>query len=141
MLGYIEKGVKEGAKVIMGGARHGTYFVAPTLFTEVKDDFVIAKEEIFRPIAVAIKFKMMEEVIERANSSDYGLAAAVHTRDFELANKMSMALEVGMVWINCYNVLVDQMPFGGYKTSGIGRELSEYALLEYLQVKAVIGKL
>jgi len=143
VLGYIEKGKKEGAKVAMGGLRHGNegYFIAPTLFTEVQENFTIAREEIFGPVACAIPFKTIDEVIEKANDSTYGLAAAVHTRSLEIANKMAAALEVGTVWINCYNVFNDQMPFGGYKTSGNGRELGEYGLLEYLQVKSVTGKL
>jgi len=101
----------------------------------------IAKEEIFGPVVCAMKFKTEEEVIERANNSTYGLAAAVHTKDVRVATRMSHQLEAGTVWINCYNNCFDQMPFGGYKTSGIGRELGEYALQEYTQVKAIINNL
>lgn len=100
---------------------------------------VIAKEEIFGPVICAMKFKTIEEVIERANNTSYGLAAAVHTSNHSTAIKMSNALEAGTVWINCYNMFFNQVPFGGYKTSGLGRELGEYALQEYTQVKSVIA--
>eukprot|EP01127_Copromyxa_protea_P001350 TRINITY_DN11368_c0_g1_i1.p1 TRINITY_DN11368_c0_g1~~TRINITY_DN11368_c0_g1_i1.p1 ORF type:complete len:493 (-),score=149.44 TRINITY_DN11368_c0_g1_i1:25-1503(-) len=139
VLSYIQKGKDEGATVVFGGERHGTegYFVPPTLFSNVTDDMTIVKEEIFGPVVCALKFKTEEEVIERANNTEYGLAAAVHTNDLKLANRVSRALEAGTVWVNCYNMFFNQMPFGGYKTSGIGRENSEYALLEYSQVKSV----
>lgn len=98
---------------------------------------VIAKEEIFGPVVVIMKFKTVEEVIERANNTTYGLAAAVHTTNHSTAIRVSNALEAGTIWINCYNMFFNQNPFGGYKTSGIGRELGEYALSEYTQVKSV----
>jgi len=141
VLGYIQKGMEGGATCSVGGKRFGTegYFIEPTLFTEVKDDMVIAKEEIFGPVICAMKFKTIEEVIERANNTSYGLAAAVHTTNHSTAIKMSNALEAGTVWINCYNLFFNQTPFGGYKTSGLGRELGEYALQEYTQVKTVIS--
>lgn len=143
VLSYIQKGKDEGATVEVGGERIGTegYFVPPTLFTNVTDDMTIAKEEIFGPVVVALKFKTEEEVIERANNSPYGLAAAVHTSNIKIATRMSHALEAGTVWINCYNMFFNQMPFGGFKTSGVGRELSEYALLEYTQVKSIVSNL
>eukprot|EP01126_Amoeba_proteus_P062413 TRINITY_DN847_c0_g1_i6.p1 TRINITY_DN847_c0_g1~~TRINITY_DN847_c0_g1_i6.p1 ORF type:complete len:104 (-),score=22.39 TRINITY_DN847_c0_g1_i6:44-355(-) len=100
----------------------------------------IVKEEIFGPVVCALKFKTEEEVIQRANDTSYGLAAAVHTTNVGTAGRLSRALEAGTVWINCYNVFFHQVPFGGFKTSGIGREMSEYALQEYTQVKAVIAK-
>jgi len=141
VMGYIQKGKDGGAKCEVGGAQQGTegYFILPTLFTGVSDDMIIAKEEIFGPVVCALKFKTTEEVIERANNSDYGLAAAVHTKDVRLATRMANALEAGTVWINCYNVFFNELPFGGYKQSGIGREMSEYALREYQQVKTVIS--
>jgi len=106
VMGYIQKGKDGGAKCEVGGAQQGTegYFILPTLFTGVSDDMIIAKEEIFGPVVCALKFKTTEEVIERANNSDYGLAAAVHTKDVRLATRMANALEAGTVWINCYNV-------------------------------------
>jgi aldehyde dehydrogenase (NAD+) len=143
VLGFIQKGKEEGATIEVGGERVGSegYFVPPTLFTGVTDDMTIAKEEIFGPVVCALKFKTEEEVIERANNTSYGLAAAVHTKDFATANRVSRALEAGTVWINCYNMFFHQIPFGGFKTSGIGREMSEYALQEYTQVKAVVASL
>jgi aldehyde dehydrogenase (NAD+) len=139
VMGYIQKGKQGGATCKMGGERHGEegFFVKPTIFSDVTDDMVIAKEEIFGPVVVIMKFKTLEEVIERANDTPYGLAAAVHTSNHNTAIKVSNALEAGTVWINCYNMFFNQNPFGGYKTSGLGRELGEYALSEYTQVKSV----
>jgi aldehyde dehydrogenase (NAD+) len=140
---YIQKGKEEGATIEVGGERVGEegYFIPPTLFTGVTDEMTIAKEEIFGPVVCALKFKTEEEVIERANNTPYGLAAAVHTQNISTALRVSRALEAGTVWINCYNVFFHQVPFGGYKASGVGREMSEYALQEYSQVKAVISSL
>jgi aldehyde dehydrogenase (NAD+) len=141
VMGYIAKGKEAGAKCEVGGVQVGNegYFIQPTLFTGVTDDMVIAKEEIFGPVVCAMKFKTFEEVVERANDTDYGLAAAIHTKDVRLATRASNALEAGTVWVNCYNVFFNQLPFGGYKQSGIGRELGEYGLREYQQVKTVIS--
>lgn len=141
VLGYIQKGLDGGATCSVGGKKFGEagYFVQPTLFTDVTDDMVIAKEEIFGPVVVAMKFKTIEEVIERANNTTFGLAAAIHSTNHKTIIKVSNALEAGTVWVNCYNLFLNQTPFGGYKTSGIGRELSEYALQEYTQVKSVIS--
>jgi len=143
VLGYIQKGKDEGATCEIGGSRHGDegFFVSPTLFTGVNDEMTICKEEIFGPVVCALKFKTLEEVVERANNTAYGLAAAVHTKDIKVATKVANALESGTVWINCYNMLFDSVPFGGYKASGIGRELGEYAIAEYTQVKSVISNL
>jgi aldehyde dehydrogenase (NAD+) len=139
VMGYIQKGKEGGATCNMGGERHGEegFFVKPTIFSDVTDDMVIAKEEIFGPVVVIMKFKTLEEVIERANDTPFGLAAAIHTSNHNTAIKVSNALEAGTVWINCYNMFFNQNPFGGYKTSGLGRELGEYALSEYTQVKSV----
>jgi len=141
VMGYIEKGKKEGATLETGGVQVGTegYFVGPTLFTGIKDNMTIATEEIFGPVVCALKFKTEEEVIARANDTQYGLGAAVHTKDIRLASRMVNSIESGTVWVNCYNVFMDQLPFGGYKQSGIGRELGEYALREYTQIKTVIS--
>jgi len=140
VLNYIEEGKKAGAKCEIGGHKiEGPgYFVPPTLFTNATDDMKIVKEEIFGPVAVALKFKTTEEVIERANKTSYGLAAAVHTKDLKTAIHVQNALAAGTVWVNCYNVFFNQVPFGGFKESGIGRELGEYGLQEYTTVKAVI---
>uniref|UniRef100_V9KLJ0 aldehyde dehydrogenase (NAD(+)) n=1 Tax=Callorhinchus milii TaxID=7868 RepID=V9KLJ0_CALMI len=143
ILGYISVGKREGAKLLCGGgaAADRGYFIQPTVFGDVKDDMIIAREEIFGPVMQILKFKTMEEVIERANDSKYGLAAAIFTNDLNKANYMSHRLRAGTVWINCYDVLVPQAPFGGFKSSGIGRELGEDALQAYTEIKTVTVKL
>ncbi|XP_014241818.1 aldehyde dehydrogenase, mitochondrial-like [Cimex lectularius] len=137
ILSYIESGKKQGANLVTGGERVGTkgYFIQPTIFSNVKDDMVIAREEIFGPVQQVLKFKDVEEVIDRANDSNYGLAAAVFSKNVDTVNKVSQALRAGTVWVNCYNVLTPQAPFGGYKMSGHGRELGEYGLSAYTEVK------
>ncbi|TPX37684.1 hypothetical protein SmJEL517_g00553 [Synchytrium microbalum] len=139
VMNYIDMGKKAGAKVAFGGNRVGTegYYVAPTLLTDVTDDTVTTKDEIFGPVLSALKFDTIEEVIKRANNTSFGLAAAVHTKSLNTAMRVSNALKAGTVWVNCYNMLTPQQPFGGYKESGIGRELGEYGLMEYYQIKSV----
>merc|ERR1719481_1467634 len=139
VLGYIQSGVAEGACLRAGGARWGDkgYFVEPTVFSDVSDDMKICKEEIFGPVQVIQKFKTVEEVVERANNNTYGLAAAVFTSSIDNANYISASLRAGTVWVNCYNVLHVQGPFGGFKMSGVGRELGEYGLANYTEVKTV----
>lgn len=139
IMGYIESGKKAGATVETGGERHGDkgYFIQPTIFSDVKPDMDIMREEIFGPVCAMAKFKDEEEVIGLANDSSYGLAAAVHTKDVTRAIRVSNALQAGTVWVNCYNVLHHQQPFGGFKESGIGRELGEAALANYTQNKSV----
>jgi aldehyde dehydrogenase (NAD+) len=139
ILGYIESGKKEGAKCETGGGRHGKkgYYVEPTLFTGVTDEMKIAKEEIFGPVMNVLKFKNVDEVIERGNRTTYGLAAAVWTKDITKAHRIANSLRAGTVWVNCYDVFDAAAPFGGYKQSGIGRELGEYALELYTEVKTV----
>uniref|UniRef100_A0A3Q3M3N6 Aldehyde dehydrogenase 1 family, member A3 n=1 Tax=Mastacembelus armatus TaxID=205130 RepID=A0A3Q3M3N6_9TELE len=143
IMDLIESGKKEGAKLEYGGTSvgEGSLFIQPTIFSGVKDHMRIAKEEIFGPVQCILSFKSQKEVIERANSSQYGLVSAVFTASMDRALSMSAALETGTVWINCYNALHAQTPFGGYKMSGNGRELGEYALAEYSEVKAVTIKL
>jgi aldehyde dehydrogenase (NAD+) len=140
VMGYIAAGQKEGAKLLTGGKRVGQkgYFIEPTVFTDVKDSMKIAREEIFGPVMNIMKFKDMDEVIERGNKTTYGLAAAVWTRDVKKALKMSNALRAGTVWVNCYDVFDAAAPFGGFKMSGIGREMGEYGLSLYTEVKTVI---
>jgi len=140
ILGYIESGKSEGAKVALGGNRLGDkgYYVAPTIFTEVTDNMKIAKEEIFGPVMQLMKFKTLAEAIERANSTHYGLAAGICSRDVGTALSTAMDLEAGTVWINCYDNFDMACPFGGYKTSGWGREKGEYALENYTQVKCIM---
>ncbi|RKU43347.1 aldehyde dehydrogenase (NAD(P)(+)) ald5 [Coniochaeta pulveracea] len=143
IMGYIEEGKKEGATVETGGERHGEkgYFIQPTIFSNVTQDMKIMKEEIFGPVAAIAKFKTEEEVIELGNDSNYGLAAAVHTKDLNTAIRVSNALHAGTVWVNCSVLLSHQLPFGGYKESGIGRELGEAALANYTQTKSVAIRL
>ncbi|XP_073168377.1 aldehyde dehydrogenase, mitochondrial isoform X3 [Lepidochelys kempii] len=142
ILGYISTGKQEGAKLLCGGnpAADRGYFIQPTIFGDVQDNMTIATEEIFGPVMQILKFKTIEEVIERANNSKYGLAAAVFTKDLDKANYVSQALRAGTVWINCYDVFGAQAPFGGYKASGNGRELGEYGLEAYTEVKTVTIK-
>jgi aldehyde dehydrogenase (NAD+) len=139
ILGYIEHGNKEGAHCLTGGKRHGKkgYFVEPTLFTGVTDEMKIAKEEIFGPVMQVMKFKDVNEVIERGNRTSYGLAAAVWTKDVTKAHRIANSLRAGTVWVNCYDVFDAAAPFGGYKQSGIGRELGEYSLELYTEIKTV----
>jgi aldehyde dehydrogenase (NAD+) len=139
IMNYIDIGKKEGATVETGGERHGKegYFIQPTIFSNVTADMQIMQEEIFGPVVSISKFKDEEEVIRHANNSIYGLAAAVHTKDLNTAINVSNALKAGTVWVNTYNTLHHQLPFGGYKESGIGRELGEAALANYTQTKTV----
>uniref|UniRef100_A0A7N5JI40 Aldehyde dehydrogenase 1 family member A3 n=1 Tax=Ailuropoda melanoleuca TaxID=9646 RepID=A0A7N5JI40_AILME len=143
ILDLIESGKKEGAKLECGGLamEDRGLFIKPTVFSEVTDTMRIAKEEIFGPVQPILKFKNIEEVIKRANSLEYGLTAAVFTKNLDKALKLASALESGTVWINCYNAIYAQAPFGGFKMSGNGRELGEYALAEYTEVKTVTIKL
>ncbi|XP_055376853.1 aldehyde dehydrogenase, mitochondrial [Condylostylus longicornis] len=144
ILSLIESGKKDGAKLVAGGSRYQGlpgYFVEPTVFADVKDNMRIAREEIFGPVQQLIRFKSLDEVIERANATEYGLAAAVFTKDLDKANYIVQGLRAGTVWVNSYNVLGAQAPFGGYKMSGHGRENGEYALQNYTEVKSVIVKI
>ncbi len=139
VMGYIDAGRKDGAKMLVGGARSGNqgYFIQPTVFADVKDNMRIAQEEIFGPVMSILKFKDIDEVIARGNKTFYGLAAAVWTKDITKALRVSHALRAGTVWVNCFDVFDSAAPFGGYKMSGIGRELGEYALEMYSEVKTV----
>ena len=143
VMGYIQAGKSEGAKLVSGGNRVGTegYFIEPTVFADVKDNMKIAEEEIFGPVMSIIKFKSMDEVIARANQTIYGLAAAVWTRDIGKAHAIANNVRAGTVWVNCYDVFDAAAPFGGFKQSGIGRELGEYGLQQYTEVKTVTVKL
>jgi aldehyde dehydrogenase (NAD+) len=143
VMGYIESGRTEGAKLVCGGDRVGDrgYFVQPTVFADVQDEMKIAREEIFGPVMSIIPFKTADEVVARANRTTYGLAAAVWTRDIKKAHAIANSVRAGTVWVNCYNVLDTRAPFGGFKQSGIGRELGEYGLQQYTEVKTVTVKL
>jgi aldehyde dehydrogenase (NAD+) len=139
---YIKKGLQEGAKLeVEGRILEGKgYFVEPTVFSNVHDDMAIAKEEIFGPVVAIMKFKTVDEVIKRANYSSYGLGAGIVTKSLDNAIKISNALRSGTVWVNCYNAFDSNTPFGGFKNSGIGRELGEYGLRNYTEVKTVVIK-
>ncbi|XP_053996307.1 aldehyde dehydrogenase, mitochondrial [Hylaeus anthracinus] len=142
ILCMIKSGKEQGAQLVAGGTRVGDkgYFIAPTVFANVKDDMTIAKEEIFGPVQQILKFSSLNEVINRANATDYGLAAAVFTKDIDKANYIVQGLRAGTVWVNTYNALAPQVPFGGYKMSGHGREQGKYGLEAYTEVKSVIVK-
>ncbi|XP_058792368.1 aldehyde dehydrogenase 1A1 [Phymastichus coffea] len=139
VLGLIESGKKEGATVVTGGGRAGTvgYFVQPTVFANVEDNMRIAKEEIFGPVQSIFKFNNLEEAIERANKTNYGLAAGIITKDIDKAMTFANSVDAGSVWINGYDLLTAHTPFGGFKQSGIGRELGEEGLHEYLEIKTI----
>jgi acyl-CoA reductase-like NAD-dependent aldehyde dehydrogenase len=142
VLRYIDSGRKEGATLVAGGERAdiGTgkgYFVQPTVFADVTPTMTIAREEIFGPVLAAIEFADVDEAIARANDSQYGLAAGVWTRDIKKAHHVARRLQAGTVWVNTYNVYDTAAPFGGYKQSGFGREMSAHALEHYTQLKSV----
>ncbi|XP_021365246.1 aldehyde dehydrogenase, mitochondrial-like isoform X2 [Mizuhopecten yessoensis] len=139
ILSYVEAGKAEGAKLEFGGERHGDkgYFIKPAVFSNVTNEMKIAREEIFGPVQTIIKFKDLDEAIEKANSTKYGLAAGVITKDINKAMMFAQNVDAGSVWINCYDMITPQTPFGGFKQSGQGRELGEYALKEYTEVKTV----
>ncbi|MFB2974731.1 aldehyde dehydrogenase family protein [Microseira sp. BLCC-F43] len=143
VMSYIESGMREGAQMLCGGSQIGNrgYFIQPTVFADVRDDMKIAQEEIFGPVMSIIKFKDINEVIERANKTMYGLAAAVWTKDISKAHTIANSVRAGTVWVNCYDVFDAAAPFGGFKQSGIGRELGEYGLQQYTEVKTVTIKL
>jgi len=142
VLNYVEIGTKEGGTLVAGGRRAdiGTgkgYFMEPTVFADVTPAMTIAREEIFGPVLAAIEFADLDEAVARANDTVYGLAAAVWTRDVKKAHHVARRLKAGTVWVNAYNLYDTALPFGGYKQSGFGREMSAHALEHYTQVKSV----
>lgn len=143
ILGYIDSGIREGAELACGGHRIGNrgYFMEPTIFMDVHNEMKIAREEIFGPVMSVLPFKDLDDVVRQANHTIYGLAAGVWTRDIGKAHSVAAAIRAGTVWINCYNVLDPRAPFGGFKQSGNTRELGEYGLQQYTEVKTVTVKL
>ncbi|TYR80849.1 aldehyde dehydrogenase family protein [Priestia megaterium] len=136
---YIDKGIEEGAEVLTGGniPFDKGYFVEPTIFADVNHSMTIAREEIFGPVVAAMPFDDLDDLIAKANDSTYGLAAGVWTQDLKKAHYIAHGLKAGTVWVNCYNAFDAASPFGGYKQSGIGREMGSYALENYTEVKSV----
>ncbi|QAT87364.1 aldehyde dehydrogenase [Corallococcus coralloides] len=147
VLGYIESGKEQGAKLLAGGGRDTEgfkakgCFVKPTIFGDVKPDMKIAQEEIFGPVLSCLRFRDDAEAIAMANSTQYGLAASIWTGDVAKAHALAKQVKSGVVWINCFNEFDDAAPFGGYKESGWGKDLGHHALEGYLQTKAVWTKL
>jgi aldehyde dehydrogenase (NAD+) len=141
VLGYIETGRKEGARLVCGGGRPAHlkkgWYVQPTIFEEVPIDAKIAREEIFGPVLAVIRYEYLDDAIAMANDSIYGLGGAVFSRDIPKAIAIAKRIRTGTVWINDYHLLNARAPFGGYKQSGVGRELGPHGLLEYTQVKHI----
>lgn len=143
VLGYIKKGVEEGATLVCGGERYTEgdcskgYYVRPTIFDNCTDDMTIVKEEIFGPVVTIQTFKTEQEAIDMANHTEYGLAGAVFTKDGSRALRIIKEIRAGITWINCYNPTFNEAPWGGYKKSGIGRELGIHGLEEYQEIKQI----
>jgi len=138
--GYVESAREAGAKVVYGGEKYPGkgWFWMPTIIADVKQDMKVVKEEIFGPVLVVSKFETEEDAIKLANNSLYGLGAGFHSRDANQCQRVLAGLEAGTVWVNQYGILYNNAPFGGYKQSGMGRELGSYALENYTQIKTVL---
>ncbi len=136
---YVDYGKQDGAQCVSGGQRFGDqgYFVEPTLFAGVSDDMRIARDEIFGPVLSVLKFNDVDELVRRANDTNFGLAAAVWTRDITKAHRFAAQVRAGTVWVNCYDVFDAAAPFGGFQQSGLGRELGEAGLAAYTESKTV----
>jgi aldehyde dehydrogenase (NAD+) len=143
ILHYVDLGRKEGATLLAGGERVGSkgFFVQPTIFDNVTDSMTIARDEIFGPVVSVLPFRGVDEVIERANRTYYGLAAAIWTKNIDKAHRFAKQVKAGTVWVNCYHVVETNTPFGGFKMSGQGRENGEAALEHYTELKTVTIRL
>ena len=139
--GFIESGQAEGARIVAGGKTHGDrgYFIEPTVLTDTKPEMKVVREEIFGPVVCAMPFSDddLDRIAKEANDTAFGLAASIWTTNLSTAHRMAARLRSGTVWINCHNVFDAALPFGGYKESGWGREMGEFVLDNYLEVKAV----
>ena len=138
--GFLDSGVKQGARASAGGKRHGSrgYFVEPTVLVDTRPEMRVYQEEIFGPVVTAMPFKNLDdELVARANDTVYGLAAGIWTRDISKAHALAARLNAGTVWINCYNIFDAALPFGGYKQSGWGREMGQEVLKNYTETKSV----
>jgi phenylacetaldehyde dehydrogenase len=142
---YVESGIAEGATLVTGGARPagideqyaGGYFLAPTVLTETTHDMRVVREEIFGPVLVAMRWRDVDDLIDRANDTPYGLSAGLWTNDLTQAHRIAAAIRAGTVWVNCYNLTDPASPFGGYKQSGWGREMGRGVLEQYTETKSV----
>ncbi|KAF6169598.1 hypothetical protein GIB67_003966 [Kingdonia uniflora] len=143
VLSYIEYGKRDGATLLTGGKAIGEkgYYIQPTIFTDVTENMSIVKDEIFGPVLALMKFKTIEEAIEKANNTKYGLAAGIVTKDLNVANRVSRSIRAGTIWINCYLEFDRDVPFGGYKMSGFGKDDGLDSLHKYLNVKSVVTPL
>jgi phenylacetaldehyde dehydrogenase len=139
VLGYIESGRKQGAAVLTGGEApsHPGYFVKPTIMVNVRPEMRVVREEIFGPVLVAQRFDQLDEVVKAANDSPYGLGASIWTNNLSAAHRLIPRIKAGTVWVNCHNMVDPNMPFGGFKQSGVGREHGRVAIDMYTELKSV----
>ena len=140
VMGYIESGLGEGARAAAGGSAGAGagYFVKPTVLVDARDDMRVVREEIFGPVVVAMPYEDLDEVARRANDTPYGLAASIWSNDLSRVHRLIPKIKAGTVWVNCHNILDNAMPFGGYKQSGIGREMGRAVLDMYTESKSVV---
>lgn len=140
VMGFVASAQEEGAKLMCGGSRVGTKgnYMQPTVFADCKDHMKVFKEEVFGPVMTISSFRHTEEVIERANSTEYGLAAGIFTNNIKLGNELMRRVDAGLMFWNCYHCTDISMPFGGFKQSGLGREGGPYGIMPYLEVKNII---
>lgn len=141
--GFLQSGFSEGAKAVTGGRKVGDrgYFIEPTVLVDTRPDMKVIQEEIFGPVVAAVPYTDLDQLVQSANDSVYGLAAAVWTKDISLAHRVARQIRAGNVWVNCYNIFDAALPFGGYKQSGWGREMGHAALEQYTELKAVTVRL